>query len=231
MTIGKLNAVQAAVAAAMAAGEVQPVMDQATLIAAVSAGTPGIGGVIWDHWGDSLLVQGVGVARSSKRIWFTMAAGAYSGGVRADMLEAPQKAKDGKSATPGHVVYHELVRRIMLTFSEDDQRLYATDVANAVVKAGMSQRDLERRAEILKDRDRHVAELRKYLAKFNEPEKKGPTTQRSPDEMVRDMIGETLDYMRKSDYDFKFDLDEVFDPLKVLHEKVKIACGIVRRKS
>lgn len=229
MTTAKLNAVQAAVAAALAAGEVQPVMDQATLIAAVGAGTPGIGGVIWDYWADSLLVQGVGVSRSSKRIWFTMAAGAYSGGVRAEMLEAPQKAKDGKPATPGHVVYHELVRRIMLTFSEDDQRLYAMEVSNAVVKAGMSPRDLERRAEIVKERDRHVSELRKYLEKFNDPEKRGATKQRTPDEMVRDMIGETLDYMRKSDYDFKFDLDDVFDPLKEIYEIVKDACGIVRK--
>ena len=187
-----------------------PVVTPAELYETIKAAKPGVGGIVWEGWTGQILAQGVYVSNANTAIWYTIAAGAWGGGLRAGMLKEPSK----KEPNP---VWEEMRARIIACYKDEEKTALAVS-GRALAALGEDQ--LKARARAIDRLKENFASIRKHLKNFEKGEARGTRTVRTPDEIVHDMIADTVNYMRKAEHEWVLDFGTTFDTLKSLQSDI-----------
>lgn len=203
--------------------DITPVVSVQDLIASVKDGKPGVGGIVWEGWTGTIMAQGIALNAKAKNVWYTAACGGYAGGLRVIHF--------GKGDTKSEEIMAELRKRVAAHFSDVAQKLMAM---NGLQVAALDVNQKRDRTDALDAVNDAIKAIKKHITSMEGKSSKGPQGQRSPDEILRDMLSDCLDYMRKDGgrkggYDWKFEFGEVFDLVRDAHKIVESSCGITRR--
>lgn len=203
--------------------DITPVVSVQELIASVKDGKPGVGGIVWEGWTGTIMAQGIALNAKAKNVWYTAACGGYAGGLRVVHF--------AKGDTKSEEIMAELRKRVASHFSEVAQKLMAM---NGLQVAALDVNQKRDRTDALDAVNDAIKAIKKHIASMEGKGTRSATAQRTPDEILRDMLAECLDYMRKDGgrkggYDWKFEFGEVFDLVKESHTLVANSCGITRR--
>lgn len=205
------------------AADIAPVVSVKSLIDAVKDAAPGVGGIVWEGWTGPIMAQGLALNETARNVWYTVACGAYAGGLRV--------AHFAKSTPGGAEVMAELRTRVSAHFPESARTLMGMSGLQVAALDVNQKRD---RTDALESVQCGIDAIKKHIRKMEGKTQRDPKSVRGPDEILRDMLGDCLDYMRKDGgrsggYDWKFDFGEVFDMVRDAHRTVEAACGITRK--
>lgn len=203
--------------------DITPVVSVQSLIEAVKDGKPGVGGIVWEGWTGPILAQGLTLNAKAKNVWYTAACGAYAGGLRATHF--------AKGDSKAEQIMAELRKRVASHFSDTAQKLMDMSGLQVAALDVNQKRDRTDSLEAVNDA---IKAIKKHIGAMEGKNTRSATAQRTPDEILRDMLAECLDYMRKDGgrkggYDWKFEFGEVFDLVKESHNLVSESCGIIRK--